>query len=678
MDWLTSTLIDTTAWTLFHSLWQGTAIGLIVWILLSVFQNAKPSNRHAIALSGLILFVLTTVSTFFLLVKNSQPIKQLTLAPGSSHEAATHSEYIAITPHPNSLLDALGNHVELIFLIWTIGVAFFLVKLGWQILHVQILKSNSLAPCPQEWLNLWNALQLKYNIKSKVPFHLSGLVKSPMVLGFFKPMVLFPIAAVNQLSISQTEAILLHELGHIVQKDLWINIFIAIIEALFYFNPAIWFLTNQIRKEREQRCDDVVIQYGTPPIEYASALIKIQEIKLVQNQLQLNALGNKSELLFRIKRLLGQPIKTNKMKQKVTGGIILTSLIIAFVFTTGFGEKGTLIPEFKSAQMHMMDTIPVKTSGKLTVVDKDGNRTELKLKNGEVVGATKNGKEVAPNEWPALQKQSEQIAPPLPAPPQRPPIAPAPPHAPMAPDAIRIPGPPSAPRPPVPPMPPKMGGASGIYEMDDDREMIIEDNGDVKIYKIRPNGNVIIERVAGPESMFVTADSFEILIEGLEPGAKFWRNDEEVIIDINELKLQKELLKKELGHVRGDIESFRFEFKEDELKRSREKAKRVMKLHEREMKTYNQGRKREMIVKGAPHIYVSKSGQRPNLIENAMIEDGLIDNKEEYNFRLTDKRLKVNGKKVDDSTYEKYKRLYERQTGQSLSSKFDISIKKKP
>lgn len=676
MDWLTSTLIDTTAWTLLHSLWQGAAIAFIAWLLLSVFPNARPSKRHTVALSGLILFALTTVSTFFLLVKNSQPIKPLTLAPNSTTEATAQSGYETVSPYSNGLLDALGNHVEWIFLIWTIGVTFFLLKLGWQILHVQMLKSSSLASCPQEWLDLWNSLQLKYNIKKRVPLHLSGLVKSPMVLGFFKPMVLFPIAAVNQLSLSQTEAILLHELGHIVQKDLWINIFIAILEALFYFNPAIWILTNQIRKEREQRCDDVVIHYGTPPIEYASALIKLQEIKLVHNQLQLNALGNRSELLFRIKRLLGQPIKTNKMKQKITGGIILTSLIIAFVFTTGFGSKGTLNPDITSPLKLELDTIPAKTSGKLTVVDKDGNRTELKLKNGEVIGATKNGMEVDREAWPALQKQAEQIAPPLPEPPHRAPIAPAPPHAPVAPDAIRIPSPPSAPRPPVPPMPPKMDGTSWMYDTDSNRKMIIENNGDVRTYKIRPNGNVIMERVAGLESMFVTADSFEILVEGLEPGAKFWRNDEEVIIDLNALRLEKDLLKKELGHARGDIESFRFEFKEDELKKASAEAKRIRKLHEREMKAHNLERK--LIAKGAPHVYVSKSGNRPNLIENTLLEDGLIDNKDEYNFRLTDKRMKVNGKKVDEDTYEKYKRLYERQTGQSLSSKFDISIKKKP
>ena len=90
----------------------------------------------------------------------------------------------------------------------------------------------------------------------------SALADTPASVGFLKPVILFPPAALMNLSTAQLESVLAHELAHIRRHDYLINLLQTIAETLFFYQPAIWWVSSQIRHERELCCDDMAVKFA--------------------------------------------------------------------------------------------------------------------------------------------------------------------------------------------------------------------------------------------------------------------------------------------------------------------------------------------------------------------------------------------------------------------------------
>ena len=87
----------------------------------------------------------------------------------------------------------------------------------------------------------------------------STLVKTPVVVGYLRPAVLLPLCVVTGLPETQLELILAHELAHIRRHDYLVNLLQTLVETLFFYHPAVWWLSRQVRNERENCCDDVAM-----------------------------------------------------------------------------------------------------------------------------------------------------------------------------------------------------------------------------------------------------------------------------------------------------------------------------------------------------------------------------------------------------------------------------------
>ena len=85
---------------------------------------------------------------------------------------------------------------------------------------------------------------------------------------------------VNHLSISEVEAVLAHELAHIKRYDYLVNIIQSIIETLLFFHPAIWWISGEIRRERENCCDDYALSQNIDKVVYAKALVKLFSLRI--------------------------------------------------------------------------------------------------------------------------------------------------------------------------------------------------------------------------------------------------------------------------------------------------------------------------------------------------------------------------------------------------------------
>src|SRR6185436_12922318 len=97
------------------------------------------------------------------------------------------------------------------------------------------------------------------------------------VAGVIVPTLIMPLSLLSTLSPEQWRFVLLHELAHIRRGDYFANLFQLLVEALLFFNPAAWWISRQVRREREACCDAMAIELGGAPADYARTLLRVAE-----------------------------------------------------------------------------------------------------------------------------------------------------------------------------------------------------------------------------------------------------------------------------------------------------------------------------------------------------------------------------------------------------------------
>ena len=188
-----------------------------------------------------------------------------------------------------------------------------------------------------------------------------------MVIGYFKPVILFPASALTALAPAEIEAILLHELAHIYRKDFLINILQRITEIIFFFNPAVLWISSLIKEERENCCDDIAVRETKDKKQFIHALVSFQEHNASGYAPSFS--GRKKFLLNRVKRIITNNNKTlnNMEKTFLMCGIIATALT-AFAFSQ---HKQSAFKNIPIAQPAKAVIVAVKDTAPVTVNDNE-------------------------------------------------------------------------------------------------------------------------------------------------------------------------------------------------------------------------------------------------------------------------------------------------------------------
>ena len=132
-------------------------------------------------------------------------------------------------------------------------------------------------------------------------FGFQVLVDVPCVIGWLRPIILLPPAGCLGLTPQQLEAVLAHELAHIKRHDFLVNSLQRIAEALLFYHPGAWWISRQIRIEREHCCDDAALAVCPDVVGYARALTTLEVSRSASGPL-LAVTGG--DLVGRIRRLL--------------------------------------------------------------------------------------------------------------------------------------------------------------------------------------------------------------------------------------------------------------------------------------------------------------------------------------------------------------------------------------
>ena len=99
-------------------------------------------------------------------------------------------------------------------------------------------------------------------------------VMMPFAAGLLHPVVVLPEAS-DTWSAERRSAVLIHELAHVKRRDLVGHAMGRVACALYWFHPLVWTGARHLRAESERACDDLALEYGTRPSEYAEHLLDI-------------------------------------------------------------------------------------------------------------------------------------------------------------------------------------------------------------------------------------------------------------------------------------------------------------------------------------------------------------------------------------------------------------------
>ena len=163
--------------------------------------------------------------------------------------------------------------------LWVIGVCTFALRpvaSWWTVRRLRVLGTSSV---PEAIGRIFEQAVAKARLRTPVRILQSSLIKVPAVVGYFRPLVLIPLSLAAGLPPEQLEAVLIHELAHIRRRDYLVNLFQALVETLFFYHPAVWWVSSQVRCERENCCDDAALLLCHSQTDYAKALLAVEELR---------------------------------------------------------------------------------------------------------------------------------------------------------------------------------------------------------------------------------------------------------------------------------------------------------------------------------------------------------------------------------------------------------------
>ncbi|MVN20365.1 M56 family metallopeptidase [Mucilaginibacter arboris] len=299
----TSLFISALSKTLPESFLQGVVIYLALRVAFAVFKNtASSAQRFNLYYAANVLLFAGFLFTLF----NHYQEAQASALTSSNLPGFITKDSAVVISKPAIWTEIsywTSRYAYTITGLYLTGLIFCALRLAIGIVNINWVKNNGNSQQNNYWSEQVNKLSKHFNLVKTVSLFLSDKIQVPLTIGFFKPVIVFPIALINQLSVEQTEAILLHELAHIKRADYLLNILLNIIQSFLFFNPAVWLMNREIDKYREQCCDDLVIENSADKLIYAQALLAIEEYRSTQLNLALAANGKKYTLLNRIKRI---------------------------------------------------------------------------------------------------------------------------------------------------------------------------------------------------------------------------------------------------------------------------------------------------------------------------------------------------------------------------------------
>jgi beta-lactamase regulating signal transducer with metallopeptidase domain len=344
---LATPAIQAIAWALVHFLWQGALVGLAALVALSLLKKNSAAVRYAVAAGALLLMVALPVATAVRLAR--LPATGPTLADAPFHQTSPSSPVgsggrLGEEGRGDEGLSAAipSPFLPWVLSLWLAGVALLSVyHLGGFRQARRLTRTGQ--PLGDDLETTVRLLARRLGIVRAVQLLESAAVPVPAVIGWLRPVILVPASTLAGLSPRQLEAVLAHELAHVRRHDYLVNLLQAAVETLLFYHPAVWWVSSQVRRERENCCDDLAVAICGDRLSYARALADLEGLRAPSPRLAVAADGG--SLLDRVRRLVGAPAP--RSRRSWLAGVVALSLLPAGL-TFNFA-RGAANPDSASA-----------------------------------------------------------------------------------------------------------------------------------------------------------------------------------------------------------------------------------------------------------------------------------------------------------------------------------------
>ena len=362
---ISESIVSALGWTLLHAVWQGFAVAVVAAAALFILRRRSSLLRYWVSVAALGLQLVASVFTFgwyyqpaVLTVVTRLPVAAL------RQPVVQNALYKAVVlPWYQQVAWFLQSNLTNIVLFWGIGASVLLLRLLGNWVYVQQLKSEGIQLTEPRLQVVFKRLMNSLQINKTVHLLESARVTAPIVIGFFKPVVLLPVGLVTGLTNAQIEAVLAHELAHIKRHDYLINLLQSLVEIVYFFHPALWWVSARVRQERENCCDDCAVSVCGNKLALAQALTFVAQYQKTP-ALAMAINGGKMPLLHRIQRILGVSERAKMEKNNVS--VIILALLMCI---------GVSVYAVQNEKKNSLDK--PKNAGRIMNSPTDGTRIEL-------------------------------------------------------------------------------------------------------------------------------------------------------------------------------------------------------------------------------------------------------------------------------------------------------------
>jgi beta-lactamase regulating signal transducer with metallopeptidase domain len=378
MNWeilANSKLIENLGWTLVHSLWEIALVAFVLFPALRILRGFSANARYAAAVSALALASILPVITFIQLSRNAAPFFSQTANSSANfgekvQKEAARREYIsadekikteqaaarntspgAIENLQNAFNENFVRVLPLAVGLWLLGVVFFGFRFAGGVWQLHVYKTRKISAPAADWQEKFAALGERLKITQSVKLLRSNLIETPIVVGWLKPVILVPASVFLQIGTRELETIIAHELVHIRRADAFVNFAQNFAEVVFFYHPCVWWISREIRQEREFAADAAVLEiFENSRIVYANALANLEAIRARANQTlpRFVTAANGGNLMQRIRKILQKNTEIKRSASAWSAGLAFAFISAVLLAVLSFNQTSVVNAQKKT------------------------------------------------------------------------------------------------------------------------------------------------------------------------------------------------------------------------------------------------------------------------------------------------------------------------------------------
>lgn len=257
----------------FYSYFNSVIIGSL-FVLVLHFIKGKKNFKTRIGISSFL--AVSLFCSFRMLFCFNFPVKQIIVDNSDTLAKLLKPALSVAFENENTCITYLDLFFNIFLAVTaTVGIIMIIktalsyVNLTWQ---VRCLEN---AAFDREY-NILETIKNETGIFKNVKIVVNGSITTPMVTGFFRPVILLPDCT---FSYKELYMILRHEYTHILCKDLFIKLYLQVFCCIFWWNPLVYLMKNDIYQTLELRCDSNMLKKVTAREKLSYLEIQLKCIK---------------------------------------------------------------------------------------------------------------------------------------------------------------------------------------------------------------------------------------------------------------------------------------------------------------------------------------------------------------------------------------------------------------